>query len=336
MSDFDTVSSVRHPRRCQDSGRPRRLRMGGGSRRGALHIPLDQLPARLDELDPDEDLYVICRTGGRSFRAAQWLVRPGILRPECGRRHGPVARGRHAAGVRQRPQARRPVAERKKHRCPHLTRHLHLPRTRGHLHRGGPDAGSRCGGRHPHPVIECQHGAGQGPRRLRGRGHGADRELRRRRRHRHPGRHRHRTGTADPPRSPGAHQLRAGGPARVAASKTSAGSPPTATPGRSAGSGPRTIFRMRNTFRGPPPPRPPWGCWTATAHYDAAICAPIVATEQPGLTVLAENIGDNPGAVTRFVLVGRPGELPEPHRRGQDHRGGAPAGRPSRRADGNP
>ncbi|MDQ0754626.1 prephenate dehydratase [Arthrobacter sp. B3I4] len=47
-------------------------------------------------------------------------------------------------------------------------------------------------------------------------------------------------------------------------------------------------------------------------HYDAAICAPIVAAEQPGLTVLAENIGDNPGAVTRFVLVGRPGALPEP------------------------
>jgi len=47
------------------------------------------------------------------------------------------------------------------------------------------------------------------------------------------------------------------------------------------------------------------------AHYDAAICAPIVAQEQPGLSVLAENIGDNPGAVTRFVLVGRPGVLPE-------------------------
>jgi prephenate dehydratase len=46
-------------------------------------------------------------------------------------------------------------------------------------------------------------------------------------------------------------------------------------------------------------------------HYDAAICAPIVATEQPGLNVLAENIGDNPGAVTRFVLVSRPGALPE-------------------------
>lgn len=47
------------------------------------------------------------------------------------------------------------------------------------------------------------------------------------------------------------------------------------------------------------------------AHYDAAICAPIVAQEQPGLTVLAENIGDNPGAVTRFILVSRPCALPE-------------------------
>lgn len=46
-------------------------------------------------------------------------------------------------------------------------------------------------------------------------------------------------------------------------------------------------------------------------HYDAAICAPIVASEQPGLRVLADNIGDNPGAVTRFVLVSKPGVLPE-------------------------
>lgn len=47
------------------------------------------------------------------------------------------------------------------------------------------------------------------------------------------------------------------------------------------------------------------------APYDAAICAPIVAREQPGLAVLAENIGDNPGAVTRFILVSRPGALPK-------------------------
>ncbi|QSZ52098.1 prephenate dehydratase [Paenarthrobacter sp. AT5] len=47
------------------------------------------------------------------------------------------------------------------------------------------------------------------------------------------------------------------------------------------------------------------------AHYDAAICAPLVAAEQPGLNVLASNIGDNPDAVTRFILVSRPGPLPE-------------------------
>jgi prephenate dehydratase len=46
-------------------------------------------------------------------------------------------------------------------------------------------------------------------------------------------------------------------------------------------------------------------------HYDAAICAPLVAEQQPGLSALAGNIGDNPDAVTRFVLVSRPGTLPE-------------------------
>lgn len=48
-----------------------------GHIKGALHIPLDQIPARLDELDPDEDLHVICRTGGRSFRVTEWLVANG-------------------------------------------------------------------------------------------------------------------------------------------------------------------------------------------------------------------------------------------------------------------
>ncbi|MGO4147436.1 prephenate dehydratase [Paenarthrobacter sp. YAF11_1] len=47
------------------------------------------------------------------------------------------------------------------------------------------------------------------------------------------------------------------------------------------------------------------------APYEAAICAPLVAAEQPGLNVLAEDIGDNPEAVTRFILVSRPGVLPD-------------------------
>ncbi|MFW0773356.1 prephenate dehydratase [Paenarthrobacter nitroguajacolicus] len=46
------------------------------------------------------------------------------------------------------------------------------------------------------------------------------------------------------------------------------------------------------------------------APYEAAICAPLVAAEQAGLNVLAEDIGDNPEAVTRFILVSKPGLLP--------------------------
>lgn len=45
--------------------------------------------------------------------------------------------------------------------------------------------------------------------------------------------------------------------------------------------------------------------------YQGAVCAPVAAANH-GLTVLQENIGDNSGAVTRFVLVARPGQLPPP------------------------
>jgi len=45
--------------------------------------------------------------------------------------------------------------------------------------------------------------------------------------------------------------------------------------------------------------------------YQGAICAP-GAAESHGLAVLEEDIGDNSGAVTRFVLVARPGQLPAP------------------------
>lgn len=44
---------------------------------GAVHIPVDEVPERIDELDPDEDLHVICRSGGRSSRVTQWLAHNG-------------------------------------------------------------------------------------------------------------------------------------------------------------------------------------------------------------------------------------------------------------------
>ena len=46
-------------------------------------------------------------------------------------------------------------------------------------------------------------------------------------------------------------------------------------------------------------------------EFDAAIAA-AVAAERYGLQILAENIGDNNGAVTRFVLISKPGELTKP------------------------
>ena len=46
-----------------------------------------------------------------------------------------------------------------------------------------------------------------------------------------------------------------------------------------------------------------------SATYDAAIAAPLAAA-QYGLTVLADNIGDNNEAATRFVVVAKPGFIP--------------------------
>jgi rhodanese-related sulfurtransferase len=43
---------------------------------GALHIPMNELPSRLDEL-PDEQLLVVCKVGARSARVVGWLVQQG-------------------------------------------------------------------------------------------------------------------------------------------------------------------------------------------------------------------------------------------------------------------
>lgn len=45
---------------------------------GATHIPLDQLMARYGEIDPDTEVTVVCRTGGRSSRATAWLNANGF------------------------------------------------------------------------------------------------------------------------------------------------------------------------------------------------------------------------------------------------------------------
>ncbi|MCP2170459.1 rhodanese-like domain-containing protein [Goodfellowiella coeruleoviolacea] len=39
----------------------------------ALHIPMGELAGRLDELPENGDVYVICRSGGRSARVTAYL-----------------------------------------------------------------------------------------------------------------------------------------------------------------------------------------------------------------------------------------------------------------------
>lgn len=43
----------------------------------AINIPLDELPGKLDRLEKNEPVYVICRTGRRSREASDILVKNG-------------------------------------------------------------------------------------------------------------------------------------------------------------------------------------------------------------------------------------------------------------------
>jgi rhodanese-related sulfurtransferase len=41
---------------------------------GAVLIPLGEVPARTGEIPPEQDTLLICRSGARSMRAAQYLA----------------------------------------------------------------------------------------------------------------------------------------------------------------------------------------------------------------------------------------------------------------------
>jgi rhodanese-related sulfurtransferase len=44
---------------------------------GAIHMPLGQVPQRLDEIPRDEEVIFICRSGYRSDQACQYLASIG-------------------------------------------------------------------------------------------------------------------------------------------------------------------------------------------------------------------------------------------------------------------
>ena len=45
---------------------------------GAMHMPMGDVPARLADLPEAQPLYIVCRSGNRSGRAAAWLNAQGI------------------------------------------------------------------------------------------------------------------------------------------------------------------------------------------------------------------------------------------------------------------
>ena len=47
---------------------------------GVVHIPLNDLADRVEELDPNADTVVICRSGGRSAYATAFLLHQGFRR----------------------------------------------------------------------------------------------------------------------------------------------------------------------------------------------------------------------------------------------------------------
>lgn len=52
--------------------------VAGGTLAGARNIPLGDLPARVGELDPGRRVVLLCRSGGRSTQAAEFLAAAGF------------------------------------------------------------------------------------------------------------------------------------------------------------------------------------------------------------------------------------------------------------------
>lgn len=66
------------PPRLLDVREPHELRLS--QLPNAVHIPMDDVPNRLEELDPDADWVVFCRSGRRSGEVVDFLRAQGYSR----------------------------------------------------------------------------------------------------------------------------------------------------------------------------------------------------------------------------------------------------------------
>lgn len=78
MSDFESVQPTEVPKGAQLIDVREADEFADWHAEGAKNLPLSELQVRYGELDLNEDIYVICLSGGRSARACQWLEQNGI------------------------------------------------------------------------------------------------------------------------------------------------------------------------------------------------------------------------------------------------------------------
>lgn len=78
MSDVPTVSVTELPESAVVLDVREQDEWDAGHAERAQHLPLPELAARYGEVAIDEQVYVVCRSGGRSSRAAEWLNQNGF------------------------------------------------------------------------------------------------------------------------------------------------------------------------------------------------------------------------------------------------------------------
>jgi rhodanese-related sulfurtransferase len=87
MSQYATITPEQLKARLEAGERVRMIdvreaeEVAEGMIPGAVHLPLGELPQRLDEIPQDEEVVIICRSGGRSARACQYLAMLGFTNP---------------------------------------------------------------------------------------------------------------------------------------------------------------------------------------------------------------------------------------------------------------
>lgn len=78
MSDFESVLPTEVPEGAQLIDVREADEYAQWHAKGATNLPLTELQVRYGELDLDQDIYLMCRSGGRSAQVCMWLERNGI------------------------------------------------------------------------------------------------------------------------------------------------------------------------------------------------------------------------------------------------------------------